>query len=196
MDVADFAGVDQFDGFADSRPGAALVAHLDDAVVLAGGFDEELAFEAGVAARFFDVNMFSGLDRQDAHPGVPVVGRGDDDGVDFGIFENAAEIAFGFRSFALFFGGLGGGLLHDFAVDIANVGDFGVFRESGEEAAAAGVDADHGDADAVAGSLGESARKGASQGETGSGKGGGFKKIAAGEEFCHFHVVLRVQSKR
>ena len=65
-----------------------------------GGFYEKFTFERGVATWFFDVYMFAGLDCHDSHPCVPVIGRNNNDGINFRIFEDAPEVFFGLWGFS------------------------------------------------------------------------------------------------
>src|SRR5262245_25930787 len=50
------------------------------------------AFLDIMAARLLDVDMFAGLSGPDGHQGVPVIRRGDGDGVHVAVFECAADI--------------------------------------------------------------------------------------------------------
>lgn len=62
--------------------GALLAAGLKDDAVLADRFDGEAAFGEGERERFFAVDVFLRRGGIEDHVDVPVVGRGDDDGVD------------------------------------------------------------------------------------------------------------------
>ena len=75
--------------------GAALGAVLDDPVVLAGGLDGDPALVDVVAARLLDVDVLAGLAGPDGHQRVPVVGRGDRDGVEVLVVEHAADVLLG-----------------------------------------------------------------------------------------------------
>ena len=80
---------------AQSLPRAALRAVLDDAVVLAGGLDGDAALVDVVAARLLDVDVLAGLAGPDGHQRVPVVRRGDRDGVDVLVVERLADVLHG-----------------------------------------------------------------------------------------------------
>ena len=81
--------VDRLD---DAGPASPLRAVLDDAVVLARRFDDQLAFARVVGAGLLDVNVLARLAREDRHRRVPVVGRHDRDGVNRLVFQHPAEI--------------------------------------------------------------------------------------------------------
>ena len=84
--------LDDLDGV---RRGALLGAHLHELAVFLLRGDEERAFGGIVAAGLFDVDVLAGFDAGDGHGRVPVVGRGDGDGVDVFALEELAEVAFG-----------------------------------------------------------------------------------------------------
>ena len=153
VDVADDAGVEEFDSFAEGSPPAALGSAGGDAVVFAGGFDELGAFEDVVGDGLFDVNVFAGLHGPDGGEGVPVVGGGDGDGVDGFVIEGAAHVGVEEGALAGFGkdflgGGFGAGTIDfDEGCDF-DVGDGEEFRDV---SGAAATDADDGDAEAVIG---------------------------------------------
>ena len=101
------------------RLGPALRADLDRDVVRFRGGDHRLALLDGAAGRLFDVHVlaaFGGVDRLDR---VPVVRRGDHDGVDVFALEDVAVIVIGLHARPGGFQGVGQTLL----VDIAHRGD-------------------------------------------------------------------------
>ena len=63
-----------------------------DPVVLAGGLDHPPAFADVVADRLLDVDVLARLAGPDRGQGVPVVRRGDRDGVDVLVVEDLAEV--------------------------------------------------------------------------------------------------------
>ena len=83
---------DEIDGRLKVAAAALLQARLDHAAVPPGGGHHLLAFPDVVRDRFFDVNVFSRLARQNGHRRVPMVGRGDHDGIDGSIVEDSAEV--------------------------------------------------------------------------------------------------------
>jgi hypothetical protein len=99
-----------------------------------------------VAARLLDVDVLAGRTRQDGGGGMPVIRRGDVDGIDAVIVEDAAQIADSLRGLANAIDPAdgGGGLAGVIAVDVANVRDGGVGlpgeRLGDSGAAAAGAD--------------------------------------------------------
>ena len=153
VDVTNDAGVEEFDGFAEGSPPAALGAAGGDAVVLAGGFDELGAFEDVVRDRLFDVNIFAGLHGPDGGEGMPMVGGGDGDGVDGFVIESAAHVGVEEGSFASFGEDFLRGCFGAGAIDFDEGGDFeiGHGEEFVDMSRATRSDADNGDAEAVVG---------------------------------------------
>lgn len=152
---ADRAALHPLDRFPNPRPGTALIADLDDTVVFFGGFDQKFAFARTVAARLFNVNVFAGFQGKNRHRCVPMVGRGDHDGIDIGIFEDFSKIAFGLRLLALGFGVEGNRPLHRTRIDVAYVSDLAA-RNAGKDVpdrASAGIYADGGCPDQITRSI-------------------------------------------
>src|SRR5947208_3487686 len=78
--------------------------------VVAVVFDHEPAFAEVVGGGRFDVHVLAGVAGEDGGGGVPVVGRGDDDGVHGLVVEDAAHVAIHLGANARGGGGgLGGG---------------------------------------------------------------------------------------
>jgi len=69
-----------------------LRAHLHQLSVFLLGLDEHLSFGGIVAAGLLDVDVLAGLQASDGHGRVPMVGRGDGDGVYIFVLENFAEV--------------------------------------------------------------------------------------------------------
>ena len=90
--LAELARLDHLGNAGPGSAAAALRAVLHDAVVLAGGLDGDPALVDVVAARLLDVDVLAGLAGPDGHQGVPVVGRGDGDGVEVLVFEGLADV--------------------------------------------------------------------------------------------------------
>ena len=86
---------DVLDRLLDVRRAASLRAELDDAVVLARGLDHPPPFDDVVAGRLLDVDVLAGLAGQDGQQRVPVVGRGDRDGVDRLVVEQPPKVFLG-----------------------------------------------------------------------------------------------------
>ena len=92
-DRAELAAAEILEGLVTGRAGAALRAHLDHAAVLAGRGDHLPAFPDVVGQRLLDVDVLARLAGPDGGQGVPMVGRGDDDGVDVLVVEQLADVA-------------------------------------------------------------------------------------------------------
>ena len=159
--------VHQFRRLQEIAAGALHGARLHDALVFAGGLHHLGAFFDIDAGGLFDVDVLAGFAGFDGHVGVPVVGRGDADGVEGFIGDDVAEIfdEFGFEASAAR-GGLGAFEVR--LVDIAKGGglDFRDLHGIAEVAGAHGAEADEADGDAVI-------RAFDAAGEEGGGEGGG-----------------------
>jgi hypothetical protein len=144
--------VDLVDNFYGVRGGALLGAHLDQLFVFLLGLDQHFAFGGIVAAGFFDVDVLAGLKTGDSHRSVPVIGRGDGDGVDIFLFKNFAEVFFGCGRLAHFLLHAVGEFVEDVAIDVAHVRDAGgafVGFERGEVGVGAAVETDYGKVEAI-----------------------------------------------
>lgn len=152
-EFAVFAAVDGGNLLGPAAAGAALRAVLDDAVVFAGGFNALTAFEDVVAAGFLDVNVFAGLASPDGDEGVPVVGRGNGDGVDAFVFQELADVGVGGDFGGVVFFQLVHSAADDVVVNVAESGDAdaGNAAEAFDVGASASVDADNGDSDVFIG---------------------------------------------
>src|SRR4051812_33704291 len=97
QDFPDHAGAELFHSFDHRRPTAALIAHLNNALVLAGGRDQQLAFVRVVTAWLLDIDMLAGRTGHNGCRCVPMIGRSNEDRVDRFIIEHPADIldAFG-----------------------------------------------------------------------------------------------------
>ena len=84
--------------------GALLHAHLANALVHAGGFDDGRPFLNLERQRLLDINIAPGIQSVNCDGGVPVVGRGDQHGVDFFHFEQLPMIGEVTRVRRLLFG--------------------------------------------------------------------------------------------
>src|SRR5262245_10843732 len=122
-DLAQLAGVDEGDGVAQTLLATALRAGLANAVEFAGGLDDAAAFADVVADRLLDVNVLAGLHGPDGGQGVPVVGRGNADGVNRLVFENLADVLDVFGGEALLLLGVGHGRADDALINVADGGD-------------------------------------------------------------------------
>src|ERR1051326_216763 len=91
-EFAEFAGVERVYSLDHPRPTAALVAHLNDALVLAGSSHHQFAFVRIVAAGFFDIDMLASSAGENGCGGVPVIGNGARNGIDSRTFEDPPKI--------------------------------------------------------------------------------------------------------
>ncbi len=151
---------------------AALRADLHDALVLARGLDHLAAFPHVVAGGLLDVDVLAGLAGPDGGQRVPVVGRGDGDGVDFLVVEELAHVAVDPGLGALELLDLRRSAFLRFLVHVAD-GRHTAFRQLrvfGDVGPATASDSDDGDVDSVIGA--EDAVRGGGDGRRGRGKNG------------------------
>ena len=151
---ADQASVDLVDDLDGVRRRALLGAHLHQLAVFLLRFDQKRALARVVAAGFFNVDVLSGLKSEDGHRRMPVIGRGDRDGVNILALENLAKILLRSRVIAHCLAGLGSELGQDVAFDIADTGDVGrilVGLERREMRIGAAVQPDDGEVEAFVG---------------------------------------------
>ncbi len=92
VDLAQAAVVDELNRLPHGRTAAVHGPDLDDAVVVRGGLDHPPPFPHRVRRRLLDVDVLARLQRPDGRQRVPVVRRGDDDGVDVLVVHHAAQI--------------------------------------------------------------------------------------------------------
>lgn len=149
-DVAECPGGDDFATFEVEVVGAALHADLDD---LFGVFFRLHEFDTllrRLAEGLFDVDILAGGERVEDHSVMPMLGRGDEDGLDFLVVEELLVVPIGFGSFGFGEGGFEMGF-----IDVADGGDLdgGVLLEDSHDEGAAAAGAD--DAEVEAGGLGE-----------------------------------------
>jgi hypothetical protein len=111
---------DDFDGV---RRRALLVANLNHLAVFLLRGDEQFTFAGVLAGRFFYIDMLARLEAVNSERGVPVVGRGDGDGVDVLRLKGFAEVALRLGGIAKRFFSIGGKASADFVVRVADVGD-------------------------------------------------------------------------
>ena len=101
LDLAEVAGAHPSRApRADALVRAALRAGLDDAVVFARRLDHLAAFPDVVRDRLLDVDVLARLAGPDDDQRMPVVRRGDGDGVDVLVFEQLADIGVGLHRLA------------------------------------------------------------------------------------------------
>ena len=121
--LADVAVVDLLDHLDRVIGGALLVANLDQLSIFLLRGHNQFAFARILARGFFHINVLAGLEAENRHRRVPVVGCRNRNGIDFFRFEGVAEIAFGLRRIAKHLLGFGGKLGANVVVHVADVGD-------------------------------------------------------------------------
>ncbi len=171
--------------------GGGLRANLQHALGFLDGVDQLPGFLVGVAHRLFKIDVLAVVHGVERDLGVPVVGRGDDDGVHVAALQHLAVIEIAFA--VVFFGRRAFALFVDIADrdDLAGVVGVAVVMERFGVVAAAAAHADDAQVDAVVGADDAVAHFGAasSQGRTGHAEGnscrtGGFQKISAIRHAC------------
>src|SRR5262245_9948930 len=105
---------------------AVLRADLHHAVVFARRFDHSAAFPDIVRWRLLDIDVLTGLAGTDRSRRVPVIGSGDDNGVDGLVVEDAAHLFDGLGRLPLPTSDGLGGPGQAFFVQVANTGDLGI----------------------------------------------------------------------
>ena len=170
------------------------VGALHDALVLAGRLDHLPAFEDVVGSRFLDVHVLAGLAGPDRHQRVPVIGRGDHDGVDVLAVQELAHVGVSGDLFVAFLETLHLraeiGVVHVAEGHDANAGDL---PETADFVPALATDldpradADHGQSNVIVGAGGSQPR---GRAEVGSDQRGGsgrrsLEKTAAGSMVHH-----------
>ena len=83
FEFADAPGAHHFAGEAEFAAGALLAADLKNAGVAVDGVDQVFGFADGEGERLFAVDILAGGAGGGGEQAVPVIGRGDEDGVDF-----------------------------------------------------------------------------------------------------------------
>ena len=91
-------GLNQFDAPTKVCGTAALVPRLSNDFGLTGQRAQVPRLRHGMGERLFTINVFAGLDRGGANPGMPMVGRGDHDRIQRLLtLQEFPEIVVGFR---------------------------------------------------------------------------------------------------
>ena len=92
VDLPEPAILDVLDGLLHGRTAAVHRADLDHLAIPSRGLHHPASFPDGVRRRLLDVDVLSSLQRPDRRQRVPVIGRGDDHGVDVLVVEHAAQV--------------------------------------------------------------------------------------------------------
>ena len=92
VDLPEPAILDVLDGLPHGWAAAVHRADLDHLAVARRRLDHPASFPDGVRRRLLDVDVLSGLQRPDRRQRMPVIRRGDDDGVDVLVVEHAAHV--------------------------------------------------------------------------------------------------------
>ena len=146
VDITELALFDELLRFEVIRGAAVLRADLNDPLVLPSGLDHLLAFPRVVAGRLLDVDVLACLTTEDGQRAVPVVGRGNDDGINRGFLQELSVILDELDLLAalplavVFAPGIAGGRVH-----VADVGNLAVvtFQETAGKAVSSAADSDH-----------------------------------------------------
>ena len=123
MDLADVPGGQQFHHFLEVRAAAPLRAHLHHALVAPRGGGHPAALLDEQRHGLFDVDVLARGAGHDGLQGVPVIRRGDDDGVDAHVVQHLPEVGVAFGRGAA----IGLRPLDARLVDVADGRQFGVF---------------------------------------------------------------------
>ena len=188
-EAADAVVADESARQAEDARGALLRAELEDTFVTADCFAQGPVFGEVEAHGFFEVDVFAGADGGQGREDVPVIGGGDEDGVEVLAGDQFAEVMVGgaIPILVVLIDPVAG-LLEVGGEDIAEGNNAGVLlaQEVAHDALALGAQADAADGDAAAGgdlagpAEGGRGREGG-QGGGGEGKGGGLsEELAAG----------------
>jgi hypothetical protein len=148
-----------------------LRAVLNDALEAARRIDGHSAFVNVVAARLFNIDILSRLAGPDGHQRMPVIGRGDRDGIEVLVIERLANVGdHRWLISAVFDFGLGPHF-EQARVGIDQVGDFYILhlRPLADVRSAAAVDAGHADTDGLIGAKKVSGGLGAVDQHSGAG---------------------------
>src|SRR5688572_10284209 len=95
QDSADHTFAQHRDCIGGNGRAALLGTVLNDAIATSGSIKQQLALTKAVAARLLDIDVLAGLERQHGGGRMPVVWRGDDDGVDCGLVQQAPHVGDG-----------------------------------------------------------------------------------------------------
>src|ERR1051325_9359465 len=114
-DLADKTVMNEFHVADQGRAGAALRPVLNDATVFFPCGYELSPFIDTMRERLLHIDILSGLARPDCRQRMPVVGRGDGDGIDFLIVERLTDIFVFLWRFPL-------GALDNFCASLQNIG--------------------------------------------------------------------------
>src|SRR5262245_26907235 len=136
LDFAEVTRADPFDRLFDALAGTALRAGLDDFAMFARGFDRLAPFPDVVGNGLFHIDILARLHRPDRGERMPMIGRGDGDGVHVLVLQQPPNVRVGFHLFVALGKGLNASI-QDFAVHVAQSDDPDIF--AGEAAQARDV---------------------------------------------------------
>ena len=144
----------EFHSLTDGGTAAVHIAGLDNPIVFAGRLHHLPPFPDVVRSGLLHEDVLAGLAGPDSGQGVPVVGGGDDDGVDVLVIKDPAHILHGAGYFTtLGFSGLLSPFRDQVQVDVAEGLHLHVLksREAAHEASALSPDADVGHYEEIVG---------------------------------------------
>jgi hypothetical protein len=129
---------------------------LHHALVFAGGGDDEFALAQVVAAGLLDIDMLAGGAGEDGGGRVPVIRRGNGNGVHVGIIQDAAKVLHSLWRALLLFGDGSYAFLDGPAVHVTDVANLGVRQSqiAGDMIHPAAIATDDGDHDLLVRALG------------------------------------------
>ena len=191
LDRSELAALHEVESLSHAAHAAALHAHLAHAAELPRPLRDHAAFLDVVAAGLFDVHILAGLHRPHGHQGMPMIRRGDRDGVDVAAVEQTAHVLHVLRRPLLVLELLLAEphVRRRIAVADGDEIDIGDLLEFGDVSTPLPVDTDHRHADLVARATGRLGLRlgcgggggGRQAGEGDAGRGQGlFQKIATG----------------
>jgi len=173
--AAEAAALNEVYGIAEVAPTALLHPALEDLSAGTDGTSEGRAFLNSMRDRLFQIDIFAGGDGVHGHAHVPMVGRSDDDSVEFLLEELAIIVVDGRETFRTFLDGIPAR-----SIDFADGGDLvvGAGLVGGvKETVHAAASANDADADGVVGAEDASGRQ--------SGQTGSDDETATIELVCH-----------
>ena len=176
---------------------ALLGAVLDDDAVFFRGLDALAAFEEGMAAGLFHVDVLAGLAAPDRQQRVPMVGAGDGNGIQILVFQGLAEVLHaGGLVAGTFLDALGNGA-EERTVGIDQVGDFHPLHAGilADMRPAPAVDPGHRHTDLVVGPEHSGGRFGSGDHEVGMDAAGGGCSSPAAASWTKRRRVSRDMAK-
>ena len=198
LDVAQCTGAHQLDGGDELLAAALLATHLQDAVVSTHGTLYGQSLGDGIGQRLLQIDVLAGLERMDGHEGMPVVGRGNLDGIDILTLEHTLILFIDVATHrhALLLLPLGHIATEALALDAVHIAAGShlharTAREAAEVAASLLTQTDKAQDNAVAGCYAHTIHREARENhETSDASGGSRKEVAARHPFLGNRSLL------